>query len=219
MTIQSLIELLAPAECVGCGAEGAVLCQDCRRDAAMRAGACFLCGRPSADGGTCASCQPVTKVRGVSVAVHYEGAVKEMILLLKFHRARSAAGVAAEMILSSLPAGLKVEVVCGVPVSAGRYRERGYNQSDLVARRVAAGLGLPFRRLLVRRGSVHQLGTGRQTRFEQVAGAFAAIQQLPGQRVLLVDDVVTTGATLDACANELVAAGAVSVWGATVARH
>jgi ComF family protein len=155
----------------------------------------------------------------VTVAAYYEGVVKEMILQLKFHRARSAAGVAAGMVVEALPAYLRADVVCGVPVSPGRQRERGYNQSDLVARRVAAGLHLPFQRLLVRQGSSHQLGTDRRTRFEQVSGAFRAARRLSGESVLLVDDVVTTGATMESCAAALIEAGAGSVWGAAIARH
>jgi ComF family protein len=155
----------------------------------------------------------------VSVGAYYEGSVKEMILQLKFYRLRSAERAAAELVLRTIPAGLDVDSVTSVPVSPGRYRERGYNQSELVARLVAKRLGLPYRPMLGRATSVHQMGVGRRARLEQISGAFFAYRHLRGDRVLVVDDVVTTGATLSECAATLFAAGADFVWGAVVARH
>ncbi len=149
----------------------------------------------------------------------YGGYVKEMVLKLKFHRLRSVAEVAAGLILRQLPVDLGVDMVTSVPVSPRRYRERGYNQSELVAKLVARQLGLPYRQTLGRETSVHQLGLGRRERFEQIAGVFFPLRRLEGRRVLVVDDVITTGATLSECASTLVGAGADRVWGAVIARH
>lgn len=219
MTIQSLIELLTPGQCLGCGREGELLCLACISVASSKADVCWRCNRLSQMGQTCSECQAQTALAGVSVAAYYEGAVKEMILQLKFHRARTAREAAAKLVSGALPEGLEVDVVTAVPVSAPRYRERGYNQSELIAKRVARVLGAPYRQLLGRQGSAHQLGTDRRTRFHQVSGAFFAVRDVPGQRVLVVDDVLTTGATLSECAVTLAGAGAKAVWGAAVARH
>lgn len=97
--------------------------------------------------------------------------------------------------------------------------ERGYNQSELVARLVARRLGVPYCPMLGRVTSEHQMGLGRHERLEQIQGAFFALRPVPGARVLVVDDVITTGATLSECATTLSAAGAQLVWGAVVARH
>jgi len=156
---------------------------------------------------------------GLAVGAYYDGPVKELILRLKFHRLRSGEEAAAGLAVAAVPASWSVDVVTAVPVSAGRYRERGYNQSELVARRVAKRLGLPYSSLLGRHTSTHQLGVDRRTRFEQVERAFFPLHGAQGRRVLLVDDVVTTGATMAACAEVLRAAGAVAVYGAAVARH
>jgi competence protein ComFC len=167
----------------------------------------------------CIAYPEAAALSGVSVGAYYDGAVKELILRLKFHRLQEAAAASAALVLAALPRDLQMDVVTFVPVSPARFRERGYNQSRLVAGQVAAALGLPCRGLLGRSTTEHQLGVDRQTRLKQVKGAFYQTARLNGERVLLVDDVFTTGATVEECAEVLAAAGAAAVWGAAVARH
>ena len=206
MLIRRFVELITPADCLGCGQNGVVLCATCIQGYGLSKEN-FL------------ERQDVPELSGLAVGAYYDGPVKELILQLKFHRLRAAVEAAAELAIGAVEAEWPIDVVTAVPVSAGRYRERGYNQSELVARSVAARLRLPYSSLLGRQTSTHQLGVDRRTRFEQVEGAFYALKRLHGQRVLLVDDVVTTGATLAACAKVLKAAGAVEVYGVAVARH
>jgi competence protein ComFC len=214
------MEVLAPVSCLGCGIQGVVLCSTCLNEAQMEISAvCFRCGRPSVMGETCGLCREATALSGVSVGAFYGGAVKELIWQLKFHRLRLADQAAAELVVRRLPPALGAGLVTSVPVSASRYRERGYNQSELVGRMVARQLGLPYRPLLGRLTSTHQIGLDRRTRIEQVAGAFYATARLSGESVLVVDDVITTGATLSECAGVLSGAGAGPVWAAAVARH
>jgi competence protein ComFC len=220
MLIRSLVELLTPEDCLGCGADAVVFCTTCVKSFGLaKANECFSCRKPSPAGLTCKRCRPDTALAGMAVGAFYDGAVKELILKLKFHRLRSAEDAAASLVLGALPGSWGAQMVTSVPISASRYRERGYNQSELIARRVAARLALPYAPLLGRATSVHQLGVGRQTRFEQVRGAFYLARGCAGARVLIVDDVVTTGATLSECAAVLSGAGAREVWGAAVARH
>jgi ComF family protein len=109
-----------------------------------------------------------------------------------------------------------------VPLDRARYRERGYNQAELIAKPLARMLGIPFRSyLLVRtRPRPNHLRLTRRERWETVRGAYAPCERAPVDklRVLLVDDVFTTGATLDACSRALKGAGAARVVGLTVAR-
>lgn len=149
----------------------------------------------------------------------YDGSTKELILQLKFYRLRAAARAAARLVVGALDISDRIELITAVPISPLRYRERGYNQAELVAREVARELNLPYLALLGRENSAHQMGQGRTERLRQIKGAFFALRQLNGQKVLIVDDVITTGATLSEGAGVLMAAGAGEVWGAVVARH
>lgn len=209
---------LAPSKCYGCGREGRVLCADCVRIARLDYQQCYSCGTTTTDGAACEACAVGRDLRGVTVGAHYGQAVKKLVLDLKFHRLRSAAEAGASVLVAAMPA-LDIDVVTCVPIAPARYHERGYNQSELIARQVARQLALPYRSLLARRGAGHQLGLDRSGRLAQIRDEFYSISRLDGQRVLVVDDVVTTGATLEECAVMLTEAGASTVWGAAVARH
>ena len=220
MLIRRLVELLAPAQCVECGRDGQIMCWECAQTHVLaRAAECPWCRLHSPAGATCESCSPLTPLSGATVAAYYDGPVKELIWQLKFKRLRSAADASGDMIVAALPSPVDMDAVTSVPITAGRYRERGYNQSELVARRVAARLALPYSPLLGRTTASHQVGLTRRDRLEQVQGAFYARRRADGFRVLVVDDVITTGATLSECAGVLAGVGAESVWGAAVARH
>jgi len=120
------------------------------------------------------------------------------------------------------PPAFAADAVVPVPLDAGRLRERGYNQAELIARPLARFLGIPFRSYLLVRTHPrpNQLRLTRRERWETVRGAYATHKRahVDKMRVLLVDDVFTTGATLDACSRALRRAGAVRVVGLTVAR-
>ena len=120
------------------------------------------------------------------------------------------------------PEAFAADAVVPVPLDRGRLRERGYNQAELIAKPLARLLGIPFRSyLLVRkRPRPNQLRLTRLERWETVRGAYAThkMAQVDKLRVILVDDVFTTGATLDACSRALKGAGAARVVGLTVAR-
>ncbi len=205
MLIRRVVELFTPSSCLGCGRDGELLCPECLDKASL--------GRAWDVG---ADMAPLS---GCAVGASYEGPVKELILQLKFHRLRSAAAAASALVSEALPEGLPVEVVTSVPISPARYRERGYNQSGIVARMVARRLQLPYRPLMGRETSAHQMGLDRAARLTQIKGAFYPLRMLDGQSVLVVDDVITTGATLSESAQTLRGAGAGKVWGAVVARH
>ena len=146
-------------------------------------------------------------------------------MLLKFERMEPLGAWFAEKLLKVVAGEgeiLAADLVVPVPLHRDREKERGYNQADMLARPLAKLLGLPYRPVLLVRSKPRpnkNILTIRE-RWEAVRGAFATRPgtQVDNQRVLLVDDVMTTGATLDACAKALRAAGASSVAGLTVAR-
>ena len=220
MLVQRIIEALAPAACAGCGQQGRGLCSGCGVASPAAVARCYGCTRPAgAANEACRICRLRAPLAGVIAAADYGGALREAILALKFRHSRSLAGDLAGLITERCtpPAGLGL--VTSVPIAPDRYRERGFNQSELIARAVAARWHLPYRMLLGRQAGDHQLGRSRRDRFTHVDGAFFAVKRLRGERVLIVDDVLTTGATLAECSRVLTAAGAGEVWGATVARR
>jgi ComF family protein len=155
----------------------------------------------------------------------YTPRMSRAILLLKYGNVAPLGAWFARRLASLVdrqPEGFGADAVVPVPLDRGRLRERGYNQAELIAKPLARMLGIPFRSyLLVRtRPRPNQLRLTRRERWETVRGAYAThkMAQVDKLQVILVDDVFTTGATLDACSRALKGAGAARVVGLTVAR-
>ena len=180
----------------------------------------------AADGPICLDCTNRTYrfARARSYAA-YRGLLVRAIVLLKFERIDPLAAYFGEQLAQlAIRHGLaaNADLVVPVPLHRTRERERGFNQAELIARTTAKRLRLPFQPILLMRTKSrpdkHILSN--EERWRIVRGAFATRpgSQVDNKRVLLVDDVMTTGATLDACAGALLKAGAKSVVGLTVAR-
>jgi ComF family protein len=182
--------------------------------------------------GLCGLCQRIQPPFQKALAYgSYDGALRDLIHLLKYQQVRPAAGVLGRMVaevIGKLEAGIPEGAIAVVPVPlhARKQAQRGFNQSELMARIALKQLARPERFQLCagvlqrRRETVSQTGlTGHQRR-ENLRGAFAVRNQEPmaGRHVVLVDDVFTTGTTVSECARVLRRAGAASVWVATVAR-
>lgn len=155
----------------------------------------------------------------------YSDAMVRAIVLLKYHAVTPLGGWFAarlEEVVKRDPEAFAADVVVPVPLHPTRLRERGFNQAELIARPLARRLGLPLRAVLLVRTKPRpdKLKLTRKERWQTVRGAYAmrADTKIDKMRVLLVDDVFTTGATLDACARVLRQAGASRVVALTVAR-
>lgn len=202
MSLASHLVMLGPARCAGCGARAGWLCGACR-DAATPA--------PS----------PV-RLDGIELSLapwRYEGAPRSLILALKLRGRRGAAEpLSAAIARSCRTADLRATSVTWVPARGRDARRRGFDHAEVLARGVAAALGLPVGPHLTRRGiQADQAGLDRPARLANLAGAFVPRTGVDGP-VLLVDDLVTTGATAVACAAALAAAGASDVELATACR-
>lgn len=159
----------------------------------------------------------VPNVQHVSIASEHNGAARQAIHVLKFARARAAAhDIAAAMSkLCDIPNGA---VLVPIPTASSHIRARGYDQTLLIARRLAKIRGLPCLRLLSRQGQVRQVGASRRQRQAQLAGVFSCTQKLdPAITYVLIDDVLTTGSTIEHAAGALRAAGAARIHAATFA--
>jgi ComF family protein len=165
----------------------------------------------------------------VQVATSYEGLAKELVRKLKFSGAQAVVRPMVVSIvrlttdtLSSLTVTrpLLTVIVVPVPTATSRQRRRGYDQATLLARALARRQGLAHVPCLRRLGRAHQVGAGRSQRLVQLAGAFvvARPERIRGKHVVLVDDVITTGATFEAAARVLRQAGAARVSAIAFAR-
>lgn len=136
----------------------------------------------------------------------YKDYVKALIKEFKFKGRRGAAQEIAKILKDLVPKGDIVLV--HIPTATQRIRERGYDHAKLLARALAAEAGLPHSSLLARTSQQRQLGAARSDRLKNISGAFRVTGDVKGVHILLVDDVVTTGATLSEAARILRAAGA-----------
>jgi len=226
------LDLVFPPRCVSCESFGAFICESClarvTRADPPRCPVCWMPIREPAGepppGRACGRCgasrSSFTAVRSVFV---YEAAARDAVHALKF-RGLSAiappmAVLMAEQLVDWSP---PVDSIVPVPLAGSRRRQRGYNQSELLAKELSRLTAVPLApRALIRPRSAppqYRL-SDRDERRRNVSGVFKSGKRVPQGGVLLVDDVITTGATLDACARVLVVAGATRVFALTFARE
>lgn len=194
------------------------MCLECQQlHLKPRRAACFYCNHYG-DGRTCKSCRSKTSLDGLHVAYYYEPPLDQLIYQLKYYGNRDVASLFANAIARQMPDVGDI-LLTYVPVSGGRMRERGYNQAELLARGVASMLNQPLHRTLLRVRSAEQIGQGRTQRYEAVTDNFVALgSRVSGRNVVIIDDVVTSGATLNECARVLKQASAKAVWGLALAK-
>ena len=235
----ALVSVIFPAGCRICDeplvdSRRVPICEECLASFERVSGViCEVCGRPlpeltseAPQTRVCPACQDKTYAfdRARSFAL-YQGPLVRAIVLLKFEQIEPLGAWFAERLAELVRddgANLAPDVVVPVPLHRDRERERGYNQAALISKPLAKRLKLPHKAVLLMRMRArpdkHILSL--EERWESVRGAFATRPggQVDNLRVLLVDDVLTTGATLDACARALREAGAKAVVALTVAR-
>jgi ComF family protein len=209
------LDFLFPPRCVSCGRWGHRLCPECQgRITWLVPPLCTRCGSPlDALRPTSHTCIHEPGLRAVRSAALFDGPMRDALHALKYRRDIGLAEVLAGLLLPVWqPLGWRAEVIIPIPLGARRARERGYNQAALIAdafgERIAAPV--PEKWLVRSRETASQVGLSLVERHSNVAGAFSA-QEVNRRTILLLDEVCTTGATLEAAAHALREAGAQTV--------
>ena len=224
------LDFLFPRFCVGCGKEGDFICNSCRTELArIEAPVCPKCGKPQTNPSgqlLCSNCVDwAADIDGIRSAFRFEGTIRTAVHEFKYRNLRAIAGQLANLMGDYLTAEepIPCDVLVPVPLHPKRLRERGYNQSLLLVNELSKLTGSPVNdSCLVRKVyNVPQAKTRSvEERRQNVIGIFASVNEdLREKKVLLIDDVTTSGATLNACASALKNGGALSVWGLTLARE
>lgn len=216
-----LIDFVFPKFCVVCGLEGSFLCSRCKKKLPMALQVCPLCTRPSIYGLTHDYCRQKWGMEGLMAIFDYKDLnVRRIIEAVKFGFNREL----VRIVLSGWKAPKKWKSLVLIPVPLHRYRKnwRGFNQAELVASEVARGRS-PIVEALMRTKVTNQQArtVSRSVRRENMKGAFEMTRAglgLRGKKVILVDDVFTSGATMSECAKVLRQAGIKEVWGFVLAR-
>lgn len=209
--IDYIARIFAPFQCLGCGREeDQLICTSCRAAIPRVPSRCYLCKATTRHYTVCASCKPKTPLRRVAVWAHHKELPKELIHAAKYERAKAGLFEITAMMSELLPYFDEGAVFTHIPTATSRIRERGYDQAEVIARRLCAENKLSYSRLLARLGQAHQVGSKRSERITHVKNAFRTINEsrIKDAHVVLIDDVCTTGATLEAAARMLKQAGA-----------
>ena len=225
---QQGLDILFPPQCAGCKRGGTVLCSSCMAQfVPVMPPLCQRCGVPLSTLGLCQQCQyhPLD-LSGLRAVSRYQEPLRSCIHALKYDgNTRLAEPLGGLLAQAFRYYGLQADAIIPVPLHSERQKQRGYNHAYLLAEVCAAQVKVPlYQEMVVRhRATPAQVGLAASERRQNVAGAFRcspafATGALYGGRILIVDDVQTTGATLEACARPLFAAGAQAVWGLVLAR-
>jgi ComF family protein len=178
------------------------VCEGCLQSFSAVPSRCFRCCEATSEYRTCKSCRKQTSIKAAWVAVPDHEAPRELLYKLKFLRAKQASQGMVRLMDTAL--GITDEmIVVPVPTARKRKRQRGYDQADLLASGIARSRQWKVQRLLLRISSERQTGASKRLRHEQAKSFFLSKSSNSSLPLLLVDDVLTTGATLDAAAKAI----------------
>lgn len=221
--LKPVLDFIFPPRCLGCKKRGKWLCVDCvSHFARVQQPVCRICGNATAGTVLCSYCYKTPlRIDGIRAPHYFEGILRETIHRFKYQHATHLAQPLAEVLVAYLQAHLiEFAMLVPVPLHGLRFKQRGYNQSELLATELGAALGVPVVNALIRvKETKSQMNLPAGERKANVRGAFVCQDEsVSGKKVLLIDDVCTTGATLEACSIALRQSKTASVWGLCAAR-
>jgi ComF family protein len=222
--LDALWDRLFPARCIGCGRRGQALCAPCRHELPLLSrSVCARCATTRPQRGVCRGCRQLSpQLTSIRAICAYQGAARKAVHTLKFRSGRYLAPLIGELMRDELARRpLRADLLVPVPMARDRMRDRGYNQAELLAHELAPGIGAPVVSGVLERASrMPQHTLGASERHDNLQGAITCVApaEVIGRRILVIDDVCTTGATLSACAEALIDAGAARVSALVFAR-
>jgi ComF family protein len=227
-----ILDLIFPKECLGCGREGGYLCACCRSEIELsREFHCALCKKTSLKGGLCPDCSQYTAMKAIWVAADYnQKIIQDLIHNLKYNYLEEISADLAILIMRFLQINNLIQefriypdnfILVPVPLHPKRFLNRGFNQSELLADKLEKLSGLKTVKLLKRiKNTKTQIDLNRSERQINVRDAFEVKTDYPGnKKIILIDDVLTTGSTLKECASVLWQAGYTEIYGLAVAQR
>jgi len=230
--IKLIKDILFPIFCADCGKEGEWWCSPCRRKyKTTLITKCPVCHRPSEFGAVCVVCRPISSLDGLAAYLHYFEKQPAAVLIQKFKYQYAKDIIEVwKKIVSPIRffwlENIKLVAIMPVPLHPRRERERGFNQADLIAGIFKEKMSAEFpaidfqinRDLIRQRFTQQQAKLTKEERLKNIEGAFSWSGKECPKTVILIDDVFTSGATMQECAKVLKSAGAEIVWGVTLAR-
>ena len=227
-----LLNLFFPKFCFGCKKEGSYLCEDCLSTMGiLESQFCPGCQKRLVDSRVCPTCKKFIKLNGLYFAAPYKNnLVKQLITKFKYEPfVKELRETLAHLIITHLELCDKKEsdfsefYLIPVPLEIKRLKWRGFNQSEEIGKELAKSLKIPLLSdvLCKTKETLPQMELSVEKRKENIKGAFLVKnkEKIAGRKILLVDDVYTTGSTMQECARVLKDAGAKEVWGMTEARE
>jgi ComF family protein len=223
--LRASFTFIFPNRCAGCSRRGAIVCSECEPSIPwLGSDVCPTCALPTRLARICRECRAEPgPLDGVRAACRFEGIARSVVHDLKFRGLRDRAPLLGDWVVDAVERRpLAVDLLVPIPLALGRRRERGFNQSALIASQVGVRIGVPVVEAGLERAreTPPQVRRSRNERRENLLGAFRCPEPslVQGCRVGLVDDVMTTGATLRIAADVLKQHGAARVYGLTVTR-
>lgn len=214
--IDEVLKIIAPYRCYGCAKLGKSLCNGCKYyitdEPFMN---CVSCMNPA--NGLCTNCNK--SYEKVWCVGELDGFLKELIYDYKFKHSKEIAKDLADALVSRIGLLPKNIIVTNIPTLARHIRRRGYDHTKLIAQKLARVYGLKYQDTLSRISKTQQLGSSATKRWSQAKNAFEPKLVIEGAIYLLIDDIVTTGATIEHASKSLKKAGASQVWVGVIARQ
>ena len=219
--VNLVLDFFYPKECLGCGVAKTYLCVSClEKISFLETQVCFLCHRPSIHALTHPRCVKKGDLDSLLVASVYEGLLKKIIKTFKYRFVQELSAPLAHMLVNlskdKLP---QVDLITFVPITKHKQKLRGFNQAYLLAFHFAERQGLGCIATLAKlEETKNQAELKREERMANLKKAFTCTKNVAGKRILLLDDVSTTGTTLNECSKALKKSGATKVYGLVLAR-